>query len=83
MLEVARKRPVITHGRDHLTELIVTDIHESNQHIGPSSHLGLLSIRCRVVGAKHIVMKVTKGCVVCKKVYARTISQVGQLPQLD
>ena len=58
MLEAARKHPVIIHGRDHLTELIVTDIHESNQHISPSL-LGLLSIRFHIIGAKRIVKKVT------------------------
>ena len=43
-LDPMAKHPAIIHGKDLLTELIIADLHETNQHTGPTSLIGLLSM---------------------------------------
>ena len=80
-LEQSAKHPAILHRRDNLSRLMCRHIHELNQHIGPTGLLGLLSSDYRIVGAKYLVREISRSCVTCRKVYARTSEQLmGQLP---
>ncbi len=80
-LSEGQKHPIILHRSDRLAKLICTYIHISNLHVGPTALLALMSLRYHVIGFKHLTKGVSRACVRCRKVYAKTSTQLmGQLP---
>ena len=50
-------------------------------HAGPTALMAILSRTYYVIGARRLVREVTRHCVVCRKTYAKTSSQLmGNLP---
>ena len=80
-LAVRQKHPVILHRTDNLPKLICTQLHVDNFHVGPTALLALISLQFHIIGVKHLAKSVSRACVRCRKVYARTYTQLmGQLP---
>ena len=80
-LAVGQKHPIILHRGDHLTKLICEKLHVDNLHVGPTALLAILSLQFHVIGAKHLTKSISRSCVRCRRVYARTATQLmGQLP---
>ena len=79
-LAVGKKHHIILHRTDHLPKLICTQLHIDNLHVGPTTLLALLSLQYHIIGVKYLSKTVSRSCVCCKKVYARTYAQLmGQL----
>ena len=73
--------PVILHRKAHLVKLLVKQLHVNAHHAGPTALMGILSTDSHLVEAKRLIRDITRDCVTCKKVYARTLHQItGQLP---
>ena len=80
-LTTGQKHPIILHRTDRLAKLICTQLHVDNLHVGPTALLALMTLQFHVIGAKHLTKGVSRSCVRCQKVYARTNKQLmGQLP---
>ena len=78
---LAKWHPVILHRSSHFTKLLVRHLHLSSNHAGPESLEGLLYNKYHVVGAKQVVREVSQSCIICRKIYARTATQLmRQLP---
>ena len=76
-----KRHPVILHRSSHFTKLLVRHLHLSSNHAGPTTLMGLLCDKYHVMGAKQVVREVSPSCIICRKVYARTATQLmGQLP---
>ena len=61
----------------NITNLLTRHLHQTAQHAGLSTLLGLLASTHHVVLAKHLVREISRTCVVCQK----TVNQVmGPLP---
>ena len=75
-----QKHSVILHRTDNLPNLICTQLHVDNLHVGPTALLALLSLQFHIIGVKHLAKSVSRARVCCRKVYARTYTQLmGQL----
>ena len=80
-LTLRQMHPSILHQTDHLPKLIGRQLHVDNLHVGPTALLALISLQYHIVGAKNLTKSVSRTCIRCKKVYARTCTQqIGQLP---
>ncbi len=80
-LTVRQTHPIVLHHKDYLAKLICRQLHEDNLHVGPTALLALVSSQYHIVGAKNLTKSISRACVRCKKVYARTCTQqMGQLP---
>ena len=80
-LAVGQKHPIILHQGDHITKLICEQLHVDNFHVSPMALLAILSLQFHVIGAKHLTKSISRSCVRCRRVYARTATQfMGQLP---
>ena len=80
-LTVRQMHPIILHHTDHLPKLIGRQLHVDNLHVGPTALLALISLQYHIVGAKNLTKSVSRTCIRCKIVYARTCTQqIGQLP---
>ncbi len=75
-LAVGQKHPIILHRRDCLTKLICEQLHVDNLHVGPTALLAILSLQFHVIGAKLLTKSISRSCVRCRKVYARTTTQL-------
>ncbi len=75
------KHPVIIHGPDPLVRILVVHLHNASLHAGPTSLVGLLSLRFDILGAKCLAKEVSAGCYECHRHYTKVVSQLmGQLP---
>ena len=58
-------------------------LHFLHLHAGPTLLLGIVSLKYYVVGARQLIRNVSRGCVTCRKTYARTATQLmGDLPSI-
>ena len=81
-LPILQKHPYILYGRSHLSHIIIFDLHLENRHAGPSTLIGIVSAKFYMVGMRQAVRSTTRSCILCRKLYARTMhQQLGQLPQ--
>ena len=77
-----QKHPVILHSNDHLSHLILCDIHESHLHAGPQQMVALACQNYHIRSCKRLAMSIYRGCITCRKLNAITYNQVmGQLPE--
>ena len=75
-----QKNPLILHGKDVHTRLIVTSKHQELLKAGPTLMIANLNYKYHGIGAKCLTRTISK-CVVCRKAAARTGQQsMGQLP---
>ncbi len=73
--------PIILSRRCSLTKLLVEQVHQTTGHAGPSTMLSVLADRFCIPGVKRLTKSISRQCVTCRKVYARTAQQLmGQLP---
>ena len=80
-LSYSQKHPPILSHKDCLTRLLLSSIHSSLCHCGPTlvlSHAGTL---VHVIGARKLARAVYRSCVTCLKISAqKERQQMGQLP---
>ena len=80
-LSYYQKYPVILSPKDPLTILLISSKHKDLHHSGPTSLSSIISEEYYIVGVKHLTRTICKRCITCKKVAAKTQSQLmGQLP---
>ncbi len=81
VLSQSHRHPIIFHGSDVLTKLIVSSQHKALLHAGSTLMLSVLGQRFYIIGAKRLIRTVCRSCITCRKVAAKTESQImGQLP---
>ena len=82
-LPYSQQHPIILHRKAHLTELLVQCLHFLHLHAGPTLLFGIVSLKYYVVGASQLIRNMSRGCVTCRKTYARTATQLmGDLPSV-
>ena len=80
-LSPSQRHPIILHGKDLLTKLIVSSKHLSMLHAGPTLLMSALGVTLHITGARRLVQTICRSCFPCKKVAAVTEQQLmGQLP---
>ena len=80
-LSSSQKHPTILHGKDPLTQLIVTSKHRSLLHAGPTLLMAALGENFHILRARRLVRSTCKRCITCRKTVATTERQLmGQLP---
>ena len=77
----ARTHPIILHGRNSITKLIIYTEHLRLLHAGPTMLLGSLTRRFNVLYVRKTVRSITRGCITCRRLTAKPQPQLlGQLP---
>ena len=80
-LSYCQKHPPILPGKDVLTKLLISSLHISLCHCGPSllpTHAGSMA---HIIGARRLIRTVCRSFVTCRKTAARREEQqMGQLP---
>ncbi|XP_031788733.1 uncharacterized protein LOC116417810 [Nasonia vitripennis] len=64
-IPIASKHPILLPSRNHVTDLIIREAHESNYHSGVQSTLFYLRQRFWLIDAKNQVRHVIRECVTC------------------
>ena len=81
-LSISQKHPIILHGKDPLMHQLVRSKHLSMLHAGMTLLLATLDRTLHIIGARRLVRTITRSCITCRKVSARTEQHImGQLPQ--
>ena len=81
-LSLSQRHPIILHGKDKLTHLLVFSKHLSLLHSGPTLLLSVIGTTLHIIGARRLVRSVCRSCITCRKASATTEAQMmGQLPQ--
>ena len=77
----SQRHPVILHGRNTLTKLIIRAEHLRLLHGGPTLVSSSLSRRFHIIGHRKTVRSVTRACVICRRTSTKPRPQLmGQLP---
>lgn len=72
---------LVFHRKARLAKLLVQHLHETSNHARLTALLSILSHSYHLVGTKRLIHDSTKACVMCRRSYARTTTQVtGRLP---
>ena len=72
------KHPIVLHGKNTITRMIIRDKHKHLLHAGPTLLASSLSHQYHIVGGTKIV---TRECLICRKYSARPQPQLlEQLP---
>lgn len=80
-LESACTHPIILHHRSHIVLLFIRKIHQQLMHAGPSTIMATIAATHHIPRIRGLVRSLSRSCVTCQKIYARTASQqMGQLP---
>ena len=80
-MSYSQKHPIILHHKHRLTHLIVRSAHLRLLHAGPTLLIASLSSRYHILGCRKLVRSITRGCVTCRRLSAKPLSQLmGQLP---
>ena len=73
--------PVIMHGKDPLTKLIIRSEHLRILHGGITAVTAIISLRFHIIGGRKIIRDIIRQCVKCRRVNTRTSTQMmGSLP---
>ena len=70
---VSVKYPILLHKKSKLTNLIISDMHVRMKHAGAYRLLAQLNKEFYIPAAFSTVKKTIKNCVVCRKLYGRTV----------
>ena len=65
------QHPVILHGIDYLTTLIIRFEHIRLMHSGPTLLIASLSRCYYILGYRRVVRSITRGCITCRRISAR------------
>ena len=77
----ARTHPIILHGRNSITKLIIYTEHLRLLHAGPTMLLGSLTRRFNILYMRKTVHSITRGCITCRHLTTKPQPQLlGQLP---
>ena len=77
----SQRHPVILHGRNPLTKLIIRAEHLRLLHGGPTFVSSSLSRRFHIIGHRKTIRSITRACVTCRRTSTRPRPQfMGQLP---
>ena len=77
----ARTHPIILHGRNSITKLIIYTEHLCLLHAGPTMLLGSLTRRFNILYMRKTVHSITRGCITCRHLTTKPQPQLlGQLP---
>lgn len=80
-LEYGVKHPVVLPRNHHVTSLIVRHIHMESGHVGREHVLALLREKYWIIGARQVIRKVQRLCVICKRTSALPAKQqMASLP---
>ena len=75
------KHPIILHGKQPVTRLIISTEHLRLLHGGPTLVTASLSRRYHIVGCRKAVRSIVRNCIVCRRATAKPHNQLmGQLP---
>lgn len=81
MISFSTKHPIMLHGKDHVTRMIIRDEYLRLIHAGPTLLASSLARQCHIIGGPRVVRSVTRECLICRKYPARPQPQLlGQLP---
>ena len=69
------EHPIILPRGSQLARLIISNLHLVHLHAGPTHLMGLLSGQFYVLGARNLVRDISRSCVPCQRVYAKTSTQ--------
>ena len=74
--------PIILHPKSRLTKLIIENCHQENLHCGAPTTLNILREKYWIPAGLQTVKKVTKACVICRKVNTPLChEQMAPLPE--
>ena len=80
-LDTDTVHPIILSAKSWFTLLLVRHMHTQALHPGPSTAMALLTSKYNIPRLRRLVRKASRDCVICQKVYARTLQrQMGELP---
>ena len=80
-LTLSQQHPLILDGKDLLSRILFTHMHESLAHCGPSLLLSSVGSRFHVLGARKLSRAVCSQCTHCRRVKPTPQPQtMGQLP---
>ncbi|XP_047527823.1 uncharacterized protein LOC125064684 [Vanessa atalanta] len=75
------KHPILIPKESFLSGLLIADAHQKTLHGGPQLMITYLRSKYWIVGAKSLIRKYYRGCVICTRYSSRSTSQLmGQLP---
>lgn len=78
----SQKCPILLPSRNHVTDLIIREIHERNFHAGIQSTLYAIRHRYRLLDGKNQIRKIVRRCVRCIRFKASPVDyKMGNLPQ--
>ena len=77
----SQTHPIILHGKNHLTKLIIWTEHLRLIHAGPNLLLCSLARQFHIIGMRKTVRSVTRRCITCRRQVIKPQPQLmGQLP---
>ena len=80
-LAYSTMHPVILHGKQPITKLIIQEEHVRLLHAGPTLLTSSLNRRFHIVGGRRFVRSITRGCTTCRRNSEKPRPQLmGQLP---
>ena len=82
-LSFNQKHPPIIPKNDLLSNLLVSSLHISLYHCGPSLLLSSVGSRLHIIGSRRLIRDVCQKCITCRRSTARAEKQqMGQLPSV-
>ena len=81
-LPYSTRHPIILHGKNTLTKLIVQSEHLRLLHAGPTLLTASLGRRFHIISGTKVIRSLTCGCTTCRRNAAKSQPQIlGQLPK--
>ncbi|XP_018300724.1 uncharacterized protein [Mycetomoellerius zeteki] len=80
-LTFAQKHPILLPNRNHLTDVIIRETHESNHHSGIQHTLAAVRQRFWVLDGRNQVRRIVRKCMRCFRFDSNTVEpKMGNLP---
>ncbi|KXJ77016.1 hypothetical protein RP20_CCG008496 [Aedes albopictus] len=81
-LTFGQRHPIILPAKNHVTKIIINDLHERYLHIGPSGLLSALRQQFWIVDGRNVIQKQLRKCVRCFRITPPDVKRfMGDLPQ--
>ncbi len=75
------KHPVVLHGKNPITRMILQSEHRRMLHAGPTLLCASVSLRFHIINLRNTVRAISRNCVICRRYLGKLSSQLqGQLP---
>ena len=76
------KHPILLHGASNIVKLMTLECHKNIGHMGKETMLANLKQRFHIIAIGKLVKRITKSCVICKKVQGKAMTQMmADLPE--